>query len=122
MIQIDIQLFLRHPIRKLLVPINQSSYLVCFCYNFFDRTKETNMYERKSRRLRSQILNCLIFLVFIFKKIAVSLKKSNLSEKNVIVEEELDRIDINDIVNLENSPKLVLIDEECANFRAVNDW
>ena len=122
MIQIDIQLFLRHPIRKLLVPINQSSYLVCFCYNFFDRTKETNMYERKSRRLRSQILNCLIFLVFIFKKIAVSLKKSNLSEKNVIVEEELDRIDINDIVNLENSPKLVFIDEECANFIAVNDW
>ena len=80
------------------------------------------MYERKSRRLRSQILNCLIFLVFIFKKIAVSLKKSNLSEKNVIVEEELDRIDINDIVNLENSLKLVFIDEECANFIAVNDW
>ena len=49
------------------------------------------------------------------------MKKSNLSEKNVIVEEELDRIDINDIVNLENSPKLVFIDEECANFIAVND-
>ena len=34
MIEIDIQLFLRHLIRKLLVPTNQSSYLICFCYNF----------------------------------------------------------------------------------------
>ena len=79
------------------------------------------MYERKSRRLRSQI-ELFHFSSFIFKKITVSLKKSNLSEKNVIVEEELDRIDINDIVNLENSPKLVFIDEECGNFIAVNDW
>ena len=43
LIEIDIELFLRHPVRKLLVATNQSSYLICFCYNFFDRAKETNM-------------------------------------------------------------------------------
>ena len=34
-------------IRKLLVSINQSfsGYLIYFYYNFFDRTKEANMYE-----------------------------------------------------------------------------
>ena len=40
---------------------------------------------------------------------------------NVIVEEELDCIDINDIVNLEGSPSLVFIDEECGNLIVVND-
>ena len=35
-----------------LLPINQSFYLICFCYNFFE---EANMFEIKSRRLRSQL-------------------------------------------------------------------
>ena len=47
--------------------------------------------------------------------------KENLSEKNVIVEEGLDDIDIDDIGNLEDSPGLALIDEECENLIAVND-
>ena len=63
----------------------------------FDRTKET-MYEIKSRRLRLQPFR-----------------------KNVIVEEELDCIDIDDIGNLEDSPRLVFIDEECGNLLVVND-
>ena len=81
MIEIDIQLFLRHAIRKLLDPINQSSYFICVCFNFFDRT--------------------------------------NSSEKGVIVEEELDCID--DIGNLEDSPRLMFINKECGNLIVVND-
>ena len=41
--------------------------------------------------------------------------------KNVIIEEEIDRIDIGDIGNLEDSPRLVLIDEESGNHIVVND-
>ena len=61
------------------------------------------------------------FSSIIFKNITVSLKKSNSSEKNVIVEEELDCIDIDDIGNLEDSPRLVFINEECGNLIVVND-
>ena len=71
MIETDIQLFLRHPIKKPLVPINQSSCLICFCYNFFDRAKETNMHEIISRRLSSQTA---------FKKIMPFLKKATLQK------------------------------------------
>ena len=62
----------------------------------------------------------LYFLGIIFKKITVSLKKQPF-RKNVIVEEELDCVDIDDIKNLEDSPTLALIDEECGNLIAVND-
>ena len=66
MINFDIQLFLPNqsalsininsPIRKLLVSINQCLILllspICnFIYTFFDKAKETNMYEIKSRRI-----------------------------------------------------------------------
>ena len=71
------------------------------------------MYGIKSRRLRSQNLTCFAFLVLI------SLK--NQLFKNVIVEEELDCIDIDDIGNLEDSPRLVFINEECGNLIVVND-
>ena len=37
------------------------------------------------------------------------------------VEEELDCIDIDDIGKLEDSPRLVFIDEECGNVIVVND-
>ena len=57
------------------------------------------MYEIKSRRLRSQILTCYIFLVLFLKK---SRFHRNSSEKKiVIVEEELDCIDIDDIGNVD---------------------
>ena len=38
-----------------------------------------------------------------------------------MVEEELNGIDTDDIGNLEDSPKLVFIDEECGNLIVVND-
>ena len=74
-------------------------------------TNKTNMYEIKWRRLRSQILTCLIFTV-LFSKNNGFIEKRSPSEK---VEEELDYIDIDDIGNLEDSPILVFIDEECRN-------
>ena len=49
------------------------------------------------------------------------LTKSNSSEKKFIVGEELDCIDIDDIGNLEDSPRLVFINEECGNLIVVND-
>ena len=59
------------------------------------------------------------FSSIIFKNITVSLKKKCL--KNVIVEEELDCIDIDYTGNLEDSPRLVFIDEECGNLIVVID-
>ena len=61
------------------------------------------------------------FSSFIFKKLALLLRRDNLSEKNVIVEEGVDDIDIDDIGNLEDSPGLVFFDEECENLIVVND-
>ena len=49
------------------------------------------------------------------------MKKATFQKKNVIAEEELDCIDIDDIVNLEDSPRLVFIDEERGNLIGVND-
>ena len=57
----------------------------------------------------------------IFKNITFSLKKSTSSEKNVIVEGELDCIDTDNIRNLEDSPRLVFIIEECVTLIMVND-
>ena len=64
------------------------------------------------------------FSSLIFKKTCVFIEEDNPSEKAVIVEEGVDGIDINDIVdiaNLEDSPRLVFIDEECENFMVVHD-
>ena len=47
-------------------------------------------------------------------------KKTTL-QKNVILEKELDCIDRDDIGNLEDSPRLLFIDEECGNLIVVND-
>ena len=49
------------------------------------------------------------------------MKKTTSSEKVVITEEGLDGIDRDDIGNLEDSPRLVFIDEECENLMVVND-
>ena len=89
----DIRLFHRHLIGKLLVPINQSFYLTCFCYNKYVRNKieETRFADN----------NLLYFSSFIFNKIIISLKNIA-SEKNVTVEEELDCTDIDDIGNVED--------------------
>ena len=41
--------------------------------------------------------------------------------KKMIVEEDLDYIDTDDFGNLEDSPRLVFIDEECGNLIVVID-
>ena len=72
-------------------------------------------------RLRLQRLTCFIFLVLFSKK---KKKKKNHgfieedkpSEKVVIVEEELNRFDIDDIKNYQDLPRFVLIDEDCENL------
>ena len=56
------------------------------------------------------------FSSFIFLKKPRFIQEGNPSEKVVIVEEELDGIDIDDIGNLEDSPRFVFIDEECENL------
>ena len=49
------------------------------------------------------------------------MKKATFPKKVVLAEQELDGTDIDDIGNLENSPRLVFIDEECGNLIVVND-
>ena len=76
-------------------------------------------YEIKSRRLRSQILIFLMFLVF--KENRILIEEDNPSEKILMVKEELDRIDRDGIRNLEDLLRLVLINEECWNSKVVLD-
>ena len=83
------------PIRKLLVSIYESfsGYLIYFHCNFFDRAKETNMYQTKSLRLRSQ--------------------------KVVIFDVEMDGIDTDDTGNLEDLLRVVFINEARGNLTVV---
>ena len=50
----------------------------------------------------------------------LSLKKTTLQKDFAIADEELDVIDIDDIGDLEDSPRFVFINEECENLIAVN--
>ena len=56
------------------------------------------------------------FSSFILKKKLLFHRRRQPSEKVVIVDEELRGIDINDIENLEDSPRLLFIDEERGNL------
>ena len=110
------------PIKKLLVQINQSSCLFCFCHNFFNTGKEANIYEVKLRRVRSQIpyadTGLFYFSSIIFKNITVSLKKATLQKKCY----SWGRTTLNWCGwNLENSRTLAFIVEECVNLIVVND-
>ena len=60
------------------------------------------------------------FCSIIFKILRFRLKKS-LFKKNVIFEKDLDCINRDDIGNLEDSPRLLFIDEESGNLMVVND-
>ena len=66
------------------------------------------------------MLTYFIFLDLFSKKYGLILKGKP-SEQVVIVEEELDGKDIVDIRNLQDSPRLVLINVECGNLIVVND-
>ena len=66
----------------------------------------------------------MIRLSFVFKENHVfTEEEDNLSDKIVIVEEELDGIiiDVNGIGNLMDLPRLMFIDEECGNLKLVLD-
>ena len=106
---------------NLLVLINQSFYLIYFCYNFFDGAKETNIYENKIEEITFADIDLFYFFSFIFKKKLLFHRRRKPSEKVVIVEEELPGIDIDDIGNLEDSPQLLFIDEERVNPIVAND-
>ena len=54
-----------------------------------------------------------MFLVLFSKKSHVLIEEDSPSEKIVIVEEELDGIDRDDVGNLEDLLKLVLVSEQC---------
>ena len=101
------------PIRKLLAPINQSSYLICFCYNFFEIAKEINTYEVKSSRLGSQILTCFIFLDLFKKKHynkAILLKKCQFRKNQIVL-----------LQMTLDSFRLVFINVKCGNLIKIND-
>ena len=95
--------------------------MIYLCYNVFDSANVTNWYEIKSRRLHSEILTCFIFVVSFSEKNHGFIQEGNPSEKFCYSCGKLDGIDIDDIGNLEDSPRFVLIDEECENLIAVND-
>ena len=59
-----------------------------------------------------QILSFLYFPSFIFKENHVFNEEYNPSQKVVIIKEEQDDIDIDDIGNLKDLPRLVFIIEE----------
>ena len=67
-------------------------------YNFFNRAKGT---------------------IYISNKIE---EKKKISEKFVIVGEELYGIDTDDIGNLEDLVRLIFIDRECGNPKEVDLW
>ena len=60
----------------------------------------------------------LILCCWLFKRTLVI--TTNLTSPESTPEEELDYIDIDDIGNIEESPRLVFIDEECGNLIIVH--
>ena len=67
-----------------------------------------------------QTLTCFNFLLLFSKKHGF-IEEDKPSENVVIVEEELNRFDIDGIENLENLPRFVFINKECGNLKVVND-
>ena len=61
-----------------------------------------------------------IFLLLFYKKHGF-IEEDKPSENVVIVEEELNRFDIDGIENLENLPRFVFINKECGNLKVVID-
>ena len=127
-------MFLHHPIRKLLIPINHThkkqsvscdyeltNHLIWFAFAVILLAELKKQIWHKIAESTFAYSDLFYFSSIIFKNIMVLLKRSNSSEKNDIVGEELNWIDIDDIGNLEDSPRLVLINEEYGNLILVND-
>ena len=67
-----------------------------------------------------QILTYFIFVV-LFSKYYDFVKKNHFSKNKVIFEKKLHCTDIDYIGNLEDSTRLLFMDEECGNLIVVND-
>ena len=65
-----------HSIRKLLALINQSSYLIYFCCNLFNRAKWNKYIWNNIQEITFSDFDFFNFSSFIFKKLAVSLKNT----------------------------------------------
>ena len=72
------------------------------------------------RRLRSQILTCFIFYFYFQKKSRFHLRRQAF-RNTLIAEEELNGTGIDEIGNLEDLPRFVLVNEECRNLEVVHD-
>ena len=83
-------------------------------YNVFDREKQ-NRWDYVCRH------RLALFFYFYFQKKHGFIEEDKPSENAVIVEEELNRFNIDDIENSENLPRFAFIDEECGNLKVVND-
>ena len=84
-------------------------------------SKETSIYEITLRRLSSQILMFWGFFSFIFKDNHILVEEHNPSGKIVIVKEEVGGINIDDIRNLEDLLRIVIIHEECGSLKVFVD-
>ena len=60
------------------------------------------------------------FIFSVFKENEVFNEEEIPSQKVVVADEEIDGIDIEDTGNLEDLPRIVLIDEECGNPKVVD--
>ena len=90
---------------------------------YFHRNKSSIGYLSlpHSPLLAHGLLVLQYFSSFVFKKDHGFIEEDNPSEKAVIVEEKLNCADIDDIENLEDLPRFVLIDEKCRNLKVVKD-
>ena len=117
---------MKSPIRKLLVLANQSSSgsLIYFAYRYLDsqRSKHANKKQNARLNVRRYWFSWYWVSIFIFKINHVFMEgKDNPVEKVVIDEEEPDVIEIDGILNLQNPPKTVFIDQECWNLKVIVD-
>ena len=67
-----------------------------------------------------QTLTWLILLLLFLKKHGF-IEENKPLKSVVIVEEELNRFDIDGIENLENLPRFAFINKECGNLKVIND-
>ena len=82
--------------------------------------------RNKIDKIRFQTLTCFIFLLLFSKKKKTKKKHGYIeqdkpSENIAIVEEELNRFDIDGIENLENLPRFMFINKECWFLKVVHD-
>ena len=97
-----------------------SDCLIYFAQNSFGRAKETYVHEKYTKKMEETTIkdiNFSDFSSFIFSVMDIfTEKEDNPSDKIVIVEEELQGIK-----NLQDSPRLVFINEGCEGLKVIVD-